>query len=82
MAATETSKPSIWAHRARTEYQLRSDGRARVLMMRYCDENGKDFRGDEALWRDVATIPDYNDASSILRHLRLGTGGDDINRAS
>lgn len=45
-------------------------GTSVVLMQRWCDENGKDSFGKEALWMTVATIDSYNDLDHILDCLR------------
>ncbi len=43
---------------------------SQILMDRFCDEDGKDVKGNEVAWRDVATINSYNDSEWILRALR------------
>lgn len=45
-------------------------GVSQILMDRYSDEDGKDVKGHEVAWRDVATINSYNDSEWILIALR------------
>lgn len=67
-ASKGVSEPQPWFNRSRQEFALRDAGHtpARILMTRWCDENGKTSDDRVALWRDIARFDSYIDAEQIL----------------
>ena len=69
---TSEPEPAPYHERARYYYAFRGGPTGVcVLMRRHCDEDGRDARGEEVAWKDIATFNRRIDLEAVLPSLRM-----------